>query len=180
MSSLQRRFSQTTVDIKTCIDNIHIIFVSPVHQQLWHWLYRIMEYLPNTRKNFKDMHLSLSVEKFGCFTLSVRPLWTESCQPCIFHNTNRIHFGSISYRWVTVQEKRNSSALAMELRLSCTKPSIYTHLINQRQKACHVFLFYNIDSKFDFCRIFLLHDVVYHILAYLDVGPHIGNNWLYC
>ena len=25
-----------------------------------------------------------------------------------------------------VQERRNSSALAMELRLSCTKPSMYT------------------------------------------------------
>ena len=28
-----------------------------------------------------------------------------------------------------VQERRNSSALAMELRLSCTNPSIYKHLI---------------------------------------------------
>ena len=27
-----------------------------------------------------------------------------------------------------VQERRNSSALAMELRLSCTNPSIYTYL----------------------------------------------------
>ena len=35
------------------------------------------------------------------------------------------------YRWV-VHERRNSSALAMEIRLSCTKPSIWC--------VCHSFL----------------------------------------
>ena len=38
-----------------------------------------------------------------------------------------------------VQKKRNSSALAMVLRLSCINPSIYT-----QEHICHVFLIYPI------------------------------------
>ena len=34
----------------------------------------------------------------------------------------------VTYRWVTVQERHNSSALAMELLLSCTNPSIWNTL----------------------------------------------------
>ena len=35
-----------------------------------------------------------------------------------------------------VQERRNSSALAMELRLSCIKPSISCGFINVRRRSC--------------------------------------------
>ena len=38
------------------------------------------------------------------------------------------------YRWL-VQERRNSSALAMELRLSCTKASNYFTVIDQCEKT---------------------------------------------
>ena len=37
-----------------------------------------------------------------------------------------------------VKERRNSSALAMELRLSCTKPSIYTYVSELSQLWCLV------------------------------------------
>ena len=40
-----------------------------------------------------------------------------------------------------VQEKRNSSALAMELRLSCTNPSICILTCNWRVKSCATELF---------------------------------------
>ena len=49
---------------------------------------------------------------------------TLPAQPWGRHKKVRINVLYISYIDGLVQERRNSSALAMELRLSCTKPSI--------------------------------------------------------
>ena len=50
------------------------------------------------------------------------------------HGEGSAHIGVVSHQWYIlenninglVQERRNSSALAMELRLSCTNPLIYS------------------------------------------------------
>ena len=47
-------------------------------------------------------------------------LMTLVCFQCVF-NVSKWHYDMNGL----VQERRNSSALAMELRLSCTNPSIY-------------------------------------------------------
>ena len=75
-------------------------------------------------------------------TFSAVPLITEIlsryCLPHITDNQNDTHvtdaaitgLGCCSYQTDgLVQEKRNSSALAMELRLSCTSPSKWTIIL---------------------------------------------------
>ena len=49
-----------------------------------------------------------------------------------------------------MQERRNSIANALELRLSCTNPLIYSHLIAQRDRVQHIFWAYcHLPSSFD-------------------------------
>ena len=42
-----------------------------------------------------------------------------------------LHFNEL------VQERRNSSVLAMELRLSCTNPSISCHILDSTEDQIH-------------------------------------------
>ena len=103
-----------------------------------------------------------------------------------------------------VQERRNSIALAMELRLSCTNPSIYsghfapkdsprtTHSASMKSELWDVFREFNKDQPFTIVavgmymqyRVILDHD----ISRVYSITPHSGNilgvwggaAWTYC
>ena len=57
---------------------------------------------------------------------------TNQCQTTTKHNKAWIIFTGIYYIDGLVQEIRNSSALAMELRLSCINPSMFCQISNKR------------------------------------------------
>ena len=66
---------------------------------------------------FKKMHLKMSSRKFRPFYLELNVLMISTVPT---HSLSLL--GTRTYRWVST--RCNSSALAMELRLSCTNPSI--------------------------------------------------------
>ena len=64
-----------------------------------------------------------------------------------------------------VQERRNSSALAMELRLSCTNPSIYLHLALIKVLRTNKYIHQNINLTATF-KIIILTTKVHWISAF--------------
>ena len=107
--------------------------------------------------SFMKMHLKMSSWKWqpSCLGLNIlRQVWNDhhlywcgvsplQTYECIQDRTQGWGWGcyKIGYLYGLAQERLNSSALAMELRLSCTNPSICVkHILNSNLGKSHLSL----------------------------------------
>ena len=96
-------------------------------------------------------------------TRRLRDTCIPFCKPAAWYS--KTHMDGL------VQERRNSSALAMELRLSCTNPSIYGAATNCHQVCCmhwgHPSLFHaytSLKSLLSWYKIVCMGDVLYRFI----------------
>ena len=146
---------QNHVHSKSC--QIHFIFTHLInqHQNVCHVL--------SLSSNFK---IWMFVE-FFLLQIVGPTIWPWTWTPPITHN----HINGL------VKERRNSTALIMELRLSCTKPSIYKEYIKAVNNG--VGMNENLSCIFFPCwglQDYLCgqHDLVFHwnMNYYMGVLPH--------
>ena len=81
------------------------------------------------RKNIHAGSMEFRLFILGSHSLVICPTWTERPRNDLGEGGGggvRVCLSSSRHFDGLVQERRKASALAMELRLSCTKPSIFT------------------------------------------------------
>ena len=102
-------------------ESYYIYMANSVEQYSWH----LSELPRNCTKRSRWIRFGLCIS--GLYSIFVNPACQRDImgrEPCLFTLQCIIISGQLWYIDALVQERRNTSALAVELRLSCTNPSI--------------------------------------------------------